>query len=46
MEKDENMSFGWRKTEHVQRPWGRRMLGVCEELLVNQRSGAKGMDDT
>lgn len=46
MEKDENMSFGWRKTEHVQRPWGRRMLGVCEELLVNQRSGAKGMNDT
>lgn len=43
MEKDENMLFGWRKTEHVQRPWGRRMLGVCEELLVNQRSGAKGM---
>ena len=27
----------------MQRPWGRRMLGVCEELLVNQRSGAKGM---
>ena len=27
----------------MQRPWCRRVLGTCEELLVNQRSAAKGM---